>query len=310
MSGRVENLLRYKTIIIGFAGLSVLLLAGTIGLQLGQAFGGFSVSDSSPPPVRLVSMDRGIAKASSLSTGLKPSISPLPPKLPPKQNRLMVASLAAGSSSIFFNSSRSPSEQPANEATSSGPASPELRDPSVVADNFSIFDKEAPVRLDQSVVMAALKQVRQRKAKRRVVAFNRREKKCLARAIYFESRSEPREGQIAVANVIMNRKANRYFPDTVCRVVNQGAERRTGCQFSFRCDGQSDVPREKKPWRVAMNIADQVMEGKLRVNRLRGVTHYHAEYVYPKWAKQFRRVAKIGKHIFYVAPKIASYQKW
>ncbi len=299
-------MLRYKTIIIGFAGLSVLLLAGTIGLQLGQVFGGFSISDSSPPPVRLVSMGRGIAKDSSSSTGLKPSISPLPPK----QNRLMVASLATGSSSIFFNSNRSPSDQSANEANLSGSTSPELRDPSVVADNFSIFDKEAPVRLDQSVVMAALKQVRQRKAKRRVVAFNRREKKCLARAIYFEARSESREGQVAVANVIMNRKANRYFPDTVCRVVNQGAERRTGCQFSFRCDGQSDVPREKKPWRVAMNIADQVMEGKLRVNRLRGVTHYHAEYVSPKWAKQFRRVAKIGKHIFYVAPKIASYQKW
>lgn len=187
--------------------------------------------------------------------------------------------------------------------------SQEARERSLVTDKLMVFRKPPPVRLEHSVVMAALKQVRQRSKLRRNIVVKRNEQMCLARAIYFEARSEPRAGQIAVANVIMNRKSNRYYPNSVCGVVNQGSKRRSGCQFSFTCDGLSDVPRHNKSWRSSLAIASLVMKGKLRVNRLRRVTHYHANYVYPKWARRLRRVAKIGRHIFYVAPKLASYAR-
>jgi len=299
-------LLRYKTII---AGISVLLLAGAVGLQLGQMLGAFSVSGSGP--VQIAGNSEATPQATSIFLGvasngnspvketarLKPGISPLPAK----KDRMKIASLGAGIGDGFFNSKFG------TDTNSTSQASP---DRSVVADDSMVFEKQAPARMEQSLVTALLSQGRKRKQKRRATAFNRNEKMCLARAIYFEARSESRTGQIAVANVIMNRKVNRYYPNTVCRVVNQGAKRRTGCQFSFRCDGQSDIPRNKKSWRASIEIANLVMEGKLRDARLRGVTHYHADYVYPKWAKQFRRVAKIGKHIFYVAPKIASYRSW
>ena len=294
-------MLRYKTIIAGFF---LLLLAGAVGLQLGQMLGSFSVSGSGPvqiagsfsPSVVLGVVSSGKSSVAK-TVGLKSGIS----KLPSKKDRMKVASLGAGIGDGFFSS------KSAADTGSTIQASPER---SVVADEAMVFEKQAPVRMEQSLVTALLSQGRERKKKRREVSFNRSEKMCLARAIYFEARSEPRAGQIAVANVIMNRKINRYYPNTVCRVVNQGAKRRTGCQFSFRCDGQPDIPREKKSWRSSIEIADLVMEGKLRDARLRGVTHYHADYVSPKWAKQFRRVAKIGKHIFYIAPKIAFYGSW
>ena len=305
-------MLRNKTIIAGFAGISALLLAGVVGLQLGQILGAFSVTGSSPASVQIVGNSRAALPPTSVfldvannnksavktPNDLKPGIS----FLPPKKDRMKVASLGAGLGDGFFNSKPGEASSELNSQTSP--------DGSVVVDEAMVFEKQAPVRMEQSLVTALLTQGRKRKQKRREIAFNRSEKKCLARAIYFEARSESRAGQIAVANVIMNRKVNRYYPNTVCRVVNQGAKRRTGCQFSFRCDGQSDIPREKKPWRASREIASLVLSGKLRDTRLRGVTHYHAEYVKPKWAKQFRRVAKIGKHIFYVAPKIASYRSW
>ncbi len=301
-------MLRYKTII---AGISVLLLAGAVGLQLGQMLGAFSVSGSSPAPVQIAGNSGAAPQTTSIYLGvasngkssinkiaeLKPGIS----SLPSKKDRMKVASLGAGLGDGFFDS---------KSGADTGLTSQASPDRSVVADDAMVFEKQAPVRMEQSLVTALLSQGRTRKEKRRKVAFNRSEKMCLARAIYFEARSESRAGQIAVANVIMNRKVNRYYPNTVCRVVNQGDKRRTGCQFSFRCDGQPDIPREKKSWRNSLGLADLVLEGKLRDSRLRGVTHYHADYVSPKWAKQFRRVAKIGKHIFYIAPKIAFYGSW
>lgn len=299
-------MLRYKIII---AGVFVLLLAGVVGLQLGQMLGAFSVSGAGP--VQIAGTSETVSQSSPVflgvgnngnssdakSIGLKPGIS----KLPAKKDRMKIASLGAGIGDGFFSS------KSGADTGLTSQASPER---SVVADEVMVFEKQAPARMEQSLVTALLSQGRKRKQKRREIVFKRSEKMCLARAIYFEARSESRTGQIAVANVIMNRKANRYYPNTVCRVVNQGAKRRTGCQFSFRCDGQPDIPREKKSWRNSIQIASLVMEGKLRDVRLRGVTHYHADYVSPKWAKQFRRVAKIGKHIFYVAPKIASYRNW
>jgi spore germination cell wall hydrolase CwlJ-like protein len=126
-------------------------------------------------------------------------------------------------------------------------------------------------------------------------------RKCLATAIYFEARGEPKRGQAAVAQVILNRVAARGFPSTICGVVYQGSKRKTGCQFSFTCDGIPDRIRERNAWTRAKQIADEVLSGKTRIGELVHATHYHAGYVSPYWAPKMKRLARIGQHIFYNA---------
>jgi spore germination cell wall hydrolase CwlJ-like protein len=126
------------------------------------------------------------------------------------------------------------------------------------------------------------------------------ERRCLAVGIYFEARGETNSGQVAVADVIMNRVASKDYPNTICGVVFQGSYRQTGCQFSFTCDGESDRPRDLKPWRKAQHVANMVTMRADRERQLaENVLHYHADYVEPVWAARLYRVAKIGRHIFY-----------
>lgn len=125
------------------------------------------------------------------------------------------------------------------------------------------------------------------------------EKDCLARAIYFEARSEPEAGQIAVANVILNRVKSTSYPDTICGVVYQGAHRMNSCQFSFACDGKKDIPRGAKEWNKAKHLASRAMMGDAYVRVVSTATHYHADYVNPRWSGAMKRLIKIGRHIFY-----------
>lgn len=122
---------------------------------------------------------------------------------------------------------------------------------------------------------------------------------CLATAIYFEARGEKEKGQAAVAQVIINRTTGGTYPRSVCGVVYQGQHRKTGCQFSFACDGKPETIREVKAWRKALRIGRQVMEGGHGVPEVAGATHYHAAYVSPKWARKLTRLSKIGAHVFY-----------
>ncbi|MEM9724652.1 MAG: cell wall hydrolase [Pseudomonadota bacterium] len=126
----------------------------------------------------------------------------------------------------------------------------------------------------------------------------RREQRCLAEAIYHEARGEPLEGQVAVAEVVLNRVESRFWPRTICGVVNQGSERSTGCQFSYTCDDIPDRIAPGRSWRLAMRLAAFMMRGGPR--RLTGrATHYHADYVDPVWARTMEETAVIGRHIFY-----------
>jgi spore germination cell wall hydrolase CwlJ-like protein len=125
------------------------------------------------------------------------------------------------------------------------------------------------------------------------------EHQCLARAIYFEARSESEIGRLAVARVILNRVQSPFYPDTICDVVYQNAERRNACQFSFTCDGLSDRPRQGKAWQNARALASQAMAGDGEVHAIATATHYHADYVLPKWTGAMTRLVKIGRHIFY-----------
>ncbi|MCW5695855.1 MAG: cell wall hydrolase [Bauldia sp.] len=126
------------------------------------------------------------------------------------------------------------------------------------------------------------------------------ELRCLAEAIYFESRSEPWEGQLAVAQVVMNRVKNPAYPDTICNVVYQNRTWYNACQFSFACDGIRDVVRDYAQWEIAQELARSVVYGEAEwLEEIGSATHYHAVYVRPNWAPQMRRMTQIGLHIFY-----------
>lgn len=128
---------------------------------------------------------------------------------------------------------------------------------------------------------------------------------CLAQAIYFEARGEPTLGQIAVANVIMNRVKSSSYPDDICGVVFQNQQRHLACQFTFACDGRSDKPRKDKSWAKSQHIAEQVIDGKKLMRSMRKATNYHATYVSPKWSRKLSTVKRIGRHIFYTSPRTA-----
>lgn len=122
---------------------------------------------------------------------------------------------------------------------------------------------------------------------------------CLARAIYFEARNEPIRGQIAVAQVVLNRVFSPYYPDTVCGVVYQNAHRHLSCQFTFACDGIPDIVREKGPWLRAQKIAKQALDSQVWLTDVAKSTHYHATYVRPNWIREMKKMVKHGQHIFY-----------
>lgn len=130
------------------------------------------------------------------------------------------------------------------------------------------------------------------------------ERLCLAQAIYHEARGESDEGQWAVATVIINRALSKKYPSTICGVVFQGANRGgKGCQFSFTCDGRSDVARERGAWNKANRIAVAAFQDFQRGSRPdtlpKSVLYYHTRAVAPSWSQTFKRVATIGSHIFY-----------
>jgi spore germination cell wall hydrolase CwlJ-like protein len=126
-----------------------------------------------------------------------------------------------------------------------------------------------------------------------------RQMRCLAEAIYFESRSEPETGQAAVAQVVLNRVRSGIFPTDVCSVVYQDRNRPFACQFSFACEGKSLRIEEPGPWAVATRIAQEVVSGVNFNPKVAEALNYHANYVYPFWAPYLRRVDRIGNHIFY-----------
>jgi spore germination cell wall hydrolase CwlJ-like protein len=126
-----------------------------------------------------------------------------------------------------------------------------------------------------------------------------RQQRCLAEAIYFEARGEPVNGQIGVAQVILNRAFSGYYPTTVCGVVYQNAHRYLRCQFTFACDRHPDIVRDRERWERAMAIAAGVLDGRFWLPEIGKATHYHATYVHPRWVRTMHRLHRVGVHIFY-----------
>jgi len=126
-----------------------------------------------------------------------------------------------------------------------------------------------------------------------------RAEKCLAEAVYFEARGEAVRGQIAVAQVVMNRAFSGYYPNTVCGVVYQNKYRRFACQFTFACDRYPDVIREPDMWERAKKIAKAMLDGQIWLPEVGKSTHYHAYYVHPSWVSEMKKMYKFGVHTFY-----------
>jgi spore germination cell wall hydrolase CwlJ-like protein len=126
-----------------------------------------------------------------------------------------------------------------------------------------------------------------------------RAEKCLANAVYFEARGESVRGQIAVAQVVMNRVFSPFYPNDVCSVVYQNAHRHLACQFTFACDGIPDIVTEPDAWERAKRIARDMLDGKLWMPEVAKSTHYHAYWVHPDWVNEMKKIYKLGVHTFY-----------
>jgi spore germination cell wall hydrolase CwlJ-like protein len=122
---------------------------------------------------------------------------------------------------------------------------------------------------------------------------------CLALNVYHEARSEPLQGQAAVAHVVLNRVASGRWPDDVCSVIHQGYEKgRFKCQFTWYCDGKPDEPTEILAWAKSVLVANQVLTGVVP-DVTNGATHYHARYVNPYWSAFLSKTVTYGSHLFY-----------
>jgi|TARA_Y100000034_G_scaffold135940_1_gene209907 spore germination cell wall hydrolase CwlJ-like protein len=130
---------------------------------------------------------------------------------------------------------------------------------------------------------------------------------CMAKNIYFEARNEATVGQLAVAQTVINRVESTRFPNTICGVVQQGLHSKSGfplrdrCHFSWYCDGYHDEPKKaSRSWARSVELAQiMIINKNWMIDVIDGATHYHADYVDPKWNRKKRMVVRIGSHLFY-----------
>jgi hypothetical protein len=126
---------------------------------------------------------------------------------------------------------------------------------------------------------------------------------CLAQAVYYEAAGEGVDGERAVAQVVLNRMRHPGYPASICGVVYQGADRTTGCQFTFACDGSLLRTPVPSLWTRARKIAEDALTGHVFAP-VGHATHYHADYVLPYWADSLDKSVQIGRHIFYRLPSV------
>lgn len=126
--------------------------------------------------------------------------------------------------------------------------------------------------------------------------------RCLSEALYFEARGQTVPGQIAVAEVIMNRVGSLRFPDSVCAVVNQGTGAKWRCQFTYTCDGRPEVIGDRAAWARAGKLARVVLDGDAP-DLTDGALYYHAQSVDPRWNDEMIETVSIGAHRFFTPPE-------
>ena len=214
-------------------------------------------------------------------------------------------------STLFFGSSLgSPGSierwQPGEEPTIVMPGA--LPDPDMKIMSSLPVDADGPVKIGEGISFAPKGEVNADNQRGKTPAerlglldekSRAKSEKCLAEAVYFEARGEAVRGQIAVAQVILNRAFSGKYPDTVCGVVYQNKHRHLACQFTFACDGHPDVIREPDMWDRAQKIAKAMLDGQLWLPEVDRATHYHAYWVRPSWVSEMKRNWKYGVHTFY-----------
>lgn len=122
---------------------------------------------------------------------------------------------------------------------------------------------------------------------------------CMARNVYHEARGEDIEGQLAVANVTMNRVAHPDFPDDVCGVVTEDRGPRVwDCQFSWWCDGRSDTPKDMMAYQEAILVSIEVMSGRAGDNTGAALYYVTGAALDRKWVQNLQPVGQIGRHHF------------
>ena len=125
-----------------------------------------------------------------------------------------------------------------------------------------------------------------------------RQMECLAKNLYFEVGNQGTAGMLAVSSVVINRVNDDRFPNTMCKVIHQ--KRGGVCQFSWYCDGKSDIPRNKKIYQEKLDFVSKLLDNDRQwVDITDGALFYHANYVRPSWRKKFIKTTEIDKHIFY-----------
>jgi spore germination cell wall hydrolase CwlJ-like protein len=131
------------------------------------------------------------------------------------------------------------------------------------------------------------------------------ERRCLAEAVYYEGRQESMEGQIAVAQIVLNRVRSGKWPDTICGVVRQGRDGRgENCQFPAVCNaGDHRPPETDIAWQRAALIADDAAAGRAWLNELTEATHYHNASAKPPWRLSMQFIRKVGWRMYYADPK-------
>ena len=121
--------------------------------------------------------------------------------------------------------------------------------------------------------------------------------RCLALSMYWEAKGQGHEGMLAVGSVVLNRMRSDEFPDSACEVVFEGGET-PPCQFSWWCDGKSDTPTEAKPWKLAQELAREMLANP-PADPTGGALFFHSEDIPKPWKKERTRTAQVGGHIYY-----------
>jgi len=125
------------------------------------------------------------------------------------------------------------------------------------------------------------------------------EHKCLSEVLYYEARGEGAGGQKAIAEVVFHRMNHGDYGHSICAVVYEGSGR-SGCQFSFTCNGEARRPKQAAAWRESEKLAAQILTGQVALkNATGGALNFHAVSVSPDWADTMARTTQIGNHIFY-----------
>ncbi len=226
---------------------------------------------------------------------------------PPRDGfSVKTASLFFGSSSLGVPAENIERWQPGEEPMIVMPGA--LPDPDMKAMASLPTTADEPSRADSGESIAAKGEVnadnqRAKTPAERLGLFDdkarAKSEKCLAEAVYFEARGEAVRGQIAVAQVVMNRTFSGYYPNTVCGVVYQNKYHHMACQFTFACDNNPDVVTEPDMWDRAKKIARAMLDGQLWLPEVDKSTHYHAYWVHPSWVSEMKKMYKFGVHTFY-----------